>query len=310
VILGMKPWLPEKHLKELPALEASARERVRCDFAMSGGAKRRSVARRHLSRSMNRRSPVIAQPRFLAQALRAGVCKFGLPSMFCKCIAPGIAVLFDLLFLCSPVLTQDEPIDLPLYHVVNAENDNLALRTEPSFQKGMDITLVPNGTLVDVVERRKDRWWYVRLLPFGQEGWALSGRGSRRWIECCRVGLSPLPIALEEPIGFKTPANNIYCVLEGDWLRCDAKQIVGPVSAKPPDCYLDWGDAFVVTPNSEGGYVLCHGDTVANDALPTLSYGRSWSREGYTCASERAGVRCTNAQGHGFNLSRMNRTVF
>ena len=91
-------------------------------------------------------------------------------------------------------------------------------------------------------------------VPLGQEGWALSGRGSRRWIECCRICLdSSLPIALDEPVGFKTPANNVYCLLEEDWLRCDAKQIIDPVSPKPPDCYLDWGNAFVIAPTVKKG---------------------------------------------------------
>jgi hypothetical protein len=106
-----------------------------------------------------------------------------------------------LLFICfSPAFAQEEdPFDSPLYHVVNTYSDDnvLALRTEPSLH-GLHIMLVPNGTMVEVVERRRDRWWYVRLLPFGQEGWILSGHGSRRWIECCRTKTDdPLPIACQ-----------------------------------------------------------------------------------------------------------------
>jgi hypothetical protein len=234
------------------------------------------------------------------RALRSGF------SMFCKRI-----VSTCLMVLCSPARAQDDPVEFQLYHIVNAENDVLALRTEPSFQKGLEIMRVSNGTLLEVVERRKDRWWYVRLLPFGQEGWALSGRGSRRWIECCRARQDiPLPIALEQSIGFKTPTSNVYCVIEETWLRCDTKQIAGSNSQKPAECYLDWGDAFIVTPESEGGHFLCHGDTVADDALPTLRYGNRWTREGYTCTSERTAVTCTNAQGHGFRLSSTSKTVF
>ena len=46
------------------------------------------------------------------------------------------------------------------------------------------------GALLDVLERRPDRWWYVRLVPSGQEGWVLSGEGKDLWIECCRMGLN------------------------------------------------------------------------------------------------------------------------
>ena len=219
-----------------------------------------------------------------------------------------------LLFICfSPAFAQEEdPFDSPLYHVVNTYSDDnvLALRTEPSLQTGLHIMLVPNGTMVEVVERRRDRWWYVRLLPFGQEGWILSGHGSRRWIECCRTKTDdPLPIALDEPVGFKTPTN-VYCVLEDIWLRCDIKQISGAAPVKPPDCYLDWGDAFFLAPTSEEAYVICHGDTVVSDALPTLPYGKGWSEEGYTCKSEKTGLKCTNPVGHGFTLSRTNQTGF
>jgi hypothetical protein len=36
-----------------------------------------------------------------------------------------------------------------------------------------------------VLRRRTDGWWHVRVIPSGQEGWALSGQGNRVWIECC-----------------------------------------------------------------------------------------------------------------------------
>jgi hypothetical protein len=170
--------------------------------------------------------------------------------------------------------------------------------------------LVPNGTLAEVVERRRDRWWYVRLLPFGQEAWALSGHGSRRSIECCRTGLGDArPISLDEPVGFKTPTN-VYCVLEDPWLRCDIKQISGAAPVKPADCFLDWGDAFFLEPISDESFVICHGDTVINDALPMLPYGKTWSQEGYTCTSEKTGLKCTNLVSHGFTLSRTSQRDF
>jgi hypothetical protein len=66
----------------------------------------------------------------------------------------------------------------------------LALRTHPNLQTGLRITTLPAGTLLDVLERRSDRWWYVRLVPSGQQGWVLSGEGKDLWIECCRMGLN------------------------------------------------------------------------------------------------------------------------
>jgi hypothetical protein len=42
-----------------------------------------------------------------------------------------------------------------------------------------------NGTKLDVLLRRADGWWYVKVLPTGEEGWAFSGRGDKAWILCC-----------------------------------------------------------------------------------------------------------------------------
>ena len=44
---------------------------------------------------------------------------------------------------------------------------------------------MPNGTLLQTLQRRDDGWWYVRVVPSGEEGWTLSGQGNRKWIECC-----------------------------------------------------------------------------------------------------------------------------
>jgi hypothetical protein len=61
----------------------------------------------------------------------------------------------------------------------------LALRTHPSSSIGQRIATMPNGTLLKVLQRRADGWWHVRILTTGQEGWALSGRSGKTWIECC-----------------------------------------------------------------------------------------------------------------------------
>ena len=81
----------------------------------------------------------------------------------------------------------------------------LSLRTEPTISRGMNIMTMPNGTMLELIERRPDRWWRVRVFPTGQEGWALSGEGSRVWIECC-VTARGTPAADENqqaPVGFR-----------------------------------------------------------------------------------------------------------
>jgi hypothetical protein len=61
----------------------------------------------------------------------------------------------------------------------------LSLRTQPSSSTGQRIMAMSNGTLLEVLQRRSDGWWYVRVKAAGEEGWALSGQGNRAWIVCC-----------------------------------------------------------------------------------------------------------------------------
>ncbi len=49
-----------------------------------------------------------------------------------------------------------------------------------------------------------------------------------------------------------------------------------------------------------GGY---RSDGSGSDPRPTLAYGRSWSRAGFTCMSRSTGVDCRRGA-HGLHLSR------
>ncbi len=62
----------------------------------------------------------------------------------------------------------------------------LALRTEPGSLRGSQVGRLTNGTMLEVLERRADGWWRVRVPGSGQEGWALNRAGDRVWIHCCR----------------------------------------------------------------------------------------------------------------------------
>jgi hypothetical protein len=50
----------------------------------------------------------------------------------------------------------------------------LALRTDPSTSVGRRIMQMLNGTMLRVLRRNQDGWWYVQLVETGREGWALS----------------------------------------------------------------------------------------------------------------------------------------
>jgi len=121
------------------------------------------------------------------------------------------------------------------------------------------------------------------------------------------------PAAQEQPSGFRSPSNNIHCQAfkqdDGHVLRCDLAAMSNKPPPKPKDCELDWGAAFEMTDASKAER-LCHGDTAMDNTLPQLAYGASWQRHGFTCKSEQSGVTCSNAKGHGFELSRGKQRVF
>jgi hypothetical protein len=214
--------------------------------------------------------------------------------------------------------------DNALYYVANTRPPDafLALRTQPTSAAGSRIMAMPNGTTLRVLERRTDGWWRVRVEPSGQEGWALAGQGNRTWIECCVTASVGQPLAQSDPelVGFRSPSNNIHCQsfeLPSDnggakvrTVRCDIREISNRPPPRPRDCDLEWGQAFELGTDQRPAERLCYGDTVQDPKLPALAYGQTWESSGLRCRSEPNGVTCTNAQGHGFELSRGSQRVF
>jgi hypothetical protein len=60
----------------------------------------------------------------------------------------------------------------------------LALKAYPSSNSPRTMAMA-NGTKLEVLLRRVDGWWYVKVWPTGEEGWAFSGQGNKAWILCC-----------------------------------------------------------------------------------------------------------------------------
>jgi hypothetical protein len=60
----------------------------------------------------------------------------------------------------------------------------LALKAYPALNSPR-IMAMANGTRLEVLLRRADGWWYVRVSPTGEEGWAFSGSGAKAYILCC-----------------------------------------------------------------------------------------------------------------------------
>lgn len=122
--------------------------------------------------------------------------------------------------------------------------------------------------------------------------------------------------ARAEELAFRTPSNNIHCMVEplfepGDppLLRCDVMQRDSADPPMPADCDADWGTAFFVMGRDEPGARMCAGDTVKGTA-PVLQYGSTWRGAGFECLSETSGLTCHNGSGHGFSLSRRTQKIF
>jgi hypothetical protein len=102
---------------------------------------------------------------------------------------------------------------------------------------------------------------------------------------------------------FRTPSGNIGCGYYASTLRCD---VVGGIQPPPPrteKCELDWGGGYYLKQRGPAT-VVCAGDTAIDRLSPIVRYGTSWRRGAIICSSSPNGLRCTNADHHGFFLSR------
>ncbi|WP_161882355.1 DUF6636 domain-containing protein [Deinococcus alpinitundrae] len=113
--------------------------------------------------------------------------------------------------------------------------------------------------------------------------------------------------------GFSLPSKRLQCQFAPDGpaftLRCDVLEPAFKAPRQPADCTLAWGDSLGLDDNGKP-YFTCHGDTVVDLARPVLAYGQVWRRGGINCVSSTAGVRCSNRDGHGFELARARYRLF
>ncbi len=133
------------------------------------------------------------------------------------------------------------------------------------------------------------------------------------WLAIIASPVIATPALADDFIFFRSPSGNIHCMLmSGDYAaaRCDMQTLTQTFSNPPADCDMDWGDAFEIGPNDRKGRVACHGDTVINPQSMQLGYGASATLGDLTCTSEKTGMTCTNARGHGFTIAKARQTLF
>ena len=110
---------------------------------------------------------------------------------------------------------------------------------------------------------------------------------------------------------FRLPSGNIGCIYSDAsvtghaWLRFDVRFGLKPAPRRP--CELDW--TGIVFPTGAKPKAECAGDTAIDSRARVIPYGGKWTRGGYTCWSQRVGLRCTR-NGHGLFLSRTSWRVY
>lgn len=110
---------------------------------------------------------------------------------------------------------------------------------------------------------------------------------------------------------FQTPSGNIGCVLSnrfGTQARCDIAKHSWNAPAKPASCDLDYGSGLFIGARGRA-HVLCAGDTALHQG-PKIAYGRTVRLTPFACKVSTSGIRCRNAHGHGFFLSRQSYRLF
>jgi Family of unknown function (DUF6636) len=119
--------------------------------------------------------------------------------------------------------------------------------------------------------------------------------------------------AESDSIGFQSPSKNISCLIFPDGpqsaIRCDiAAMETKP--RRPANCDLEYGQAFMMHARGSDAERICYGDALTDKVLPVVAYGEVWQHRGFTCTVEQAGVTCSNADRHGFSLSRAKQELF
>jgi hypothetical protein len=114
------------------------------------------------------------------------------------------------------------------------------------------------------------------------------------------------------PAGFQSPSRNISCLVFADGarnaIRCDIA-VMETKPKRPASCDLEYGQAFMMDVKGTAERI-CYGDALTDKVLPVVGYGGIWEHGGFTCTSEQTGVTCSNADRHGFSLSRAKQEFF
>ena len=114
---------------------------------------------------------------------------------------------------------------------------------------------------------------------------------------------------------FRMPSGNIFCAYEHyDFapvdLRCEIRSKIRPLPPRPASCRdAAWGEGYSMRQRGPA-HVLCITDTIYDPKAKVLAYGTTRQFGVFRCSSSAAGLRCVNATGNGFFLSKQHSYTF
>ena len=113
---------------------------------------------------------------------------------------------------------------------------------------------------------------------------------------------------------FATPSGNIHCSVglsaDAADVECTIVERQGPPAApQPVTCGASWGHTFLLF-DTGPVQMVCTPPPRRLNIGEIAPYGQSGQFNLITCQSERTGLTCRNASGHGFFLSRRQQLIF
>ena len=117
------------------------------------------------------------------------------------------------------------------------------------------------------------------------------------------AGHGTAPAAAADLDSFTSPSGNIGCIIYEEYLRCDIAERDWLPPPRPADCpsFTGYGRASAWTRTDRQ---RSSAPGTPRSTADRLGYGQTHTSAGFVCTSEAAGLRCTNADGHGFQLAR------
>jgi Family of unknown function (DUF6636) len=114
---------------------------------------------------------------------------------------------------------------------------------------------------------------------------------------------------------FRMPSGNIFCAYEHynfapTSLRCEIRSRIKPRPPRPASCGdAVWGEGYSMLRRGPA-HVLCITDTIYDPKAKVLRYGTTYRYGVFRCTAKTTGLRCVNATGNGFFLSRRHSYTF